>query len=98
MTSSARSGANVFASLELDRCAEQREDHAWIDSRARAANARYLIIRADGSALMSADRQTLLHLDRTLHERIAPQAVPSFLGCVADVDHFVLGLDDDAAA
>ena len=98
MTSSARSGANVFAALELDRCAEQREDAAWIGERLRTASARYLIIRPDGDALVSADRRSLLHVDHALCDRIADAPVPSFLGRFGDDDHFLLHVDETAAA
>src|SRR5260221_6415095 len=97
MTSSARSAVNTFAALELDRCAEQREDAAEIAESARAANARYLVLRPDGSALVSAERRALLQLDRTLRERGAGEAVPSFLGRVDEFDHFVLSLDEPLA-
>ena len=97
MTSSARSAANTFAALELDRCAEQREDAVAIAERSRAANARYLILRPDGSALASVERRALLQLDRTLRERGAGAAEPSFLGRVDELDHFVLSLDEPLA-
>jgi len=98
MTSSARSAANVFAALELDRCAEQREDAADIEARARAASARYLILRPDGCALAAAERRALLQLDRALPERIAAGLTPSFLGRTDATDHFVLSLDEPLAA
>lgn len=97
MTSSARSAANVFAALELDRCAEQREDAAAIAARSRAANARYLILRPDGSALASAERRALLQLDHAQHAHITTDLNPSFLGRVAEFDHFVFTLDEPLA-
>jgi NAD+ diphosphatase len=97
MTSSLRSGANVFAALELDRCAEQREDAAWVAARAEDPNARYLILRADGGALVANDRSGLLHLDRAARERVDPAASPSFLGCADTAHHFVLTLDEQTA-
>jgi len=98
MTSSARSADNVFASLALDRCAERREDVAWVNERAHAAAARYLLLGPDGNALVSADRRGLLQLDRAECERLALDAGASFLGCTAERDHFVLHLDAAAAA
>jgi NAD+ diphosphatase len=98
MSSSVRSGANVFAALELDRRAEQRDDPGWLAEREQAASARFLVIRPDGSALTSADRCSLLHLDCSAREHLAPQSTPSLLGCIGDADHFLLSLDDAAAA
>jgi NAD+ diphosphatase len=97
MTSSQRSSANVFAALELDRCAEQREDAAAIEERARATSARYLVLRADGCALASAERRALLQLDCALRERVG-EASPSFLGRADTTDHFVVSLDEARAA
>src|ERR1700751_6136822 len=97
MKSSARSAVNDFAALELDRCAEQREDAAPIAERSRAANARYLILRPDGHALVSAGRRALLQLDHTLRERGVDAAVPSFLGRADQTDHFALSLDEPLA-
>jgi len=97
MTSSLRSRANVFAALELDRCAEQREDAAWVAARAEEPTARYLILRPDGGALVAKERSRLLHLDRAARERINPAANPSFLGCADNTHHFALTLDDQAA-
>ena len=98
MASSLRSAANAFAALELDRCAEQREDAGWITARAHDPVARYLILRADGGALMSADRSGLLHVDRTVCERIEAASAPSFLGCADSGHHFALTLNDESAA
>jgi NAD+ diphosphatase len=98
MTSSARSAVNTFAALELDRCAEQREDAAAIAERSRAATARYLIIRPDGSALVSAERRGLLHVGRALFERVAGDATPTFLGSADGAEHFALTLDETVTA
>jgi len=97
VTSSLRSSANTFAALELDRCAEQREDAAAIAERACAASARYLILRPDGSALASAERRALLQLDSSLRAR-AGETAATFLGRADNTDHFVVSLDDARAA
>jgi NAD+ diphosphatase len=97
MTSSLRSRANVFAALELDRCAEQREDAEWVATRAQDPAARYLILHADGGALVAADRSGLLQLERTFCERIDAAASPSYLGCADSAHHFALTLDHQAA-
>jgi NAD+ diphosphatase len=98
MTSSVRSSDNAFASLALDRCAERREDPAWFAERAHAQSARYLLLRPDGSALVSAGRSSLLQPDCNACERLQPGAAPSFLGSTAEADHFLLSLDDAAAS
>src|SRR5579884_3414178 len=90
MTSSRRSLRNAFASLALDRASERREDAAWLAACARSPNARYLVLRPDGGALVTPDRAGLREL--------APAAPASFLGRAADGDHFLLTVDDTAAA
>jgi len=95
MTSSMRSGANVFAALELDRCAEQREDAAWLEARAAAPSARYLVLRPDGCALVVAG--ALHHIEPDVCASIAPAVAPSFLGRLARSDHFSLSLGEAEA-
>jgi NAD+ diphosphatase len=97
MHSSARSSANVFAALELDRRAEQREDASWLAQRAQATSARYVLVRADGSALVSVDRRGLLQLDGASCARLELGVGASFLGSSADSDHFLLRLDEAGA-
>jgi NAD+ diphosphatase len=98
MNSSVRSADNTFAALGMDRCAERRDDSVWISERVHAATARYLVLRADGSALLSGDQRRLLHLDTAARQQIAPEASPTLLGCVDGTDHFAVSLDDAAAA
>ena len=70
MTSHARSRGNAFAALEIDRGSERRDDAAWLDERARAADARYLLLHTDGRALVRADRRGLHALGRADCERL----------------------------
>jgi NAD+ diphosphatase len=98
LSSHARSRGNAFAALELDRGSERRDDIAWLNERARASDARYLVLRADGSALVRADRSGLHGLSRGECERLlSAELTPSYLGAAADGAHFMLRIDDAAA-
>jgi NAD+ diphosphatase len=97
MMSSARSKHNAFAALELDRASDLREDENWLAEHARSAQARFLLLDADGRALLSADRRHLFDIDHDAGKRLA-SSVPSFLGRVGPTVHFALALDAEAAA
>ena len=97
MMSSARSRANAFAALEIDRASELREDEGWLAEHARSAQARFLLLDAEGRALLSADRRRLFSVDHDSGARLSSTA-PSFLGRAGSSDHFALTLDADAAA
>ena len=97
MMSSARSRANAFAALELDRASELREDEGWLAEHARSAQARFLLLDAEGRALLSADRRRLFSVDHDVGACLSSSA-PSFLGRAGMADHFALALDADAAA
>lgn len=97
MNSSARSRVNTFAALELDRASDLREDASWLAGHAQSAQARFLLLDADGRALLSADRRHVLSIDHTVGARLSP-AAPSFLGRAGTMDHFALALDADTAA
>jgi len=97
MMSSVRSRANAFAALELDRASELREDEGWLAEHARSAQARFLLLDAEGRALLSADRRRLFSVDHDVGARLSSSA-PSFLGRAGAADHFALALDADTAA
>ena len=97
MMSSARSRANAFAALELDRAGELREDEGWLAEHARSAQSHFLLLDAEGRALLSADRRRLFSVDHDAGQRLSSNA-PSFLGRAGSSDHFALALDADAAA
>ncbi|HST27611.1 MAG TPA: NAD(+) diphosphatase [Rudaea sp.] len=97
MMSSGRSRENAFAALELDRASDLREDESWLAAHAHSAQARFLLLDADGRALLSADRRRLFDVGRDDRERLA-SGEPSFLGSAGGVDHFALALDAEAAA
>ena len=63
MSSSARSAANTFAALELDRASDLREDQDWLAAHAQSAQAHFLLLDADGRALLSDDRRRLFCVD-----------------------------------
>jgi len=97
MMSSARSRGNAFAALELDRASDLRENQSWLAEHAHSAQARFLLLDAEGRALLSADRRQLFAFDRDGRERLASGAA-SFLGRAGATDHFALALDADTAA
>lgn len=92
-TSSARSRDNTFAALELDRASELRDDAAWLAERAQATTARYLILSADGRALVAAERRSLQEFSHADCARLLPDVAPSFLGSAAESDYFLLCAD-----
>jgi NAD+ diphosphatase len=89
---------NTFAglSLVLDRVAERRDDHAWIDAQARSGDARYLLLDAAGDTLLQRDRHALRWLDVTEREQRLGDVPASLLGLIDGRPHFVLALDDAA--
>ncbi|MBS0556153.1 MAG: NAD(+) diphosphatase [Proteobacteria bacterium] len=98
MMSSARSRANTFAALELDRASELREDEAWLAAHAQSPQARCVLLDPDGRALLGADGGNLFQLDGDTCARWLPDAPASFLGRAGAVDHFAVALDAQAAA
>jgi NAD+ diphosphatase len=98
MTSHARSRGNTFSALEIDRGSERRDDSAWLEQQAHAADARYLMMRADGRALVRADAHSLHELSCAECERLLSAAPrPSYLGSTVDGARFLLRMDDAAA-
>ena len=93
-TSSQRSHANAFAALQLDRAGERRDDAEWMAARARAEHARYLLLRADGSALAASDRSSLRQLGPQDAARLASIDGASYLGHTDAAEHFALTVDD----
>lgn len=94
MPASERSRANVFAALSLDRLSDRRDDADWLRERLGAAAARFIVLRADGRALVDSDARGLRTLTIAERVRLASDAPASFLGNAADIDHFALYLDD----
>ena len=93
MSSYLRSRNNTFASLDLERSAEQRDDVEWLESRLRAAGSRFIVLRDDGRMLVSGDQRALRGLDADERERLLRDAVPTYLGCAGGSDHFLLCTD-----
>jgi NAD+ diphosphatase len=96
-SSSARSRANAFALPELDRASEFRDDADHLRERAQAQSARYVLLRADGHALVSADRRGLHALTAADRAQLAPDAVETFLGRANDADYFMLTVEPEHA-
>lgn len=99
MTSSQRSRINTFSSLILDRASDQRDDAQWIAQRLQGPGARFVTLRSDGRALVSADRRALRAIIADEREHIAPAESPftTFLGSAGGADHFLLQVDDASA-
>ena len=92
-SSSVRSRGNAFALPELDRASDFREDTGALQARARAESARYVLLRTDGHALVSADRRGLHALGASDRERFAPDAAASFLGHANGNDYFLVTVE-----
>ena len=97
MTSSQRSRVNTFSSLILDRAADQRDDAEWIAERRGRTTSRFIALRNDGRALVTADGRTLRPLTTGELPRIADIDIAAFLGSAHDSDYFVARLDDASA-
>jgi len=97
MSSHLRSRKNTFASLELERSAEQRDDADWLRARLHAAESRFLLLRDDGRMLVTADLRALRGLDAVERARLAADAVPTYLGSADGSDRFVLRLAAEQA-
>ncbi len=97
MSSSERSRGNAFGALELDRASERRDDADAILQLSQGPNARYLLMRRDGSALVRPDRSALREL--SVAECAAWTNTPlTFLGSADDGHRFLLNVDDADAA
>jgi len=91
---------NCFAGLShaLDRSSERRNDATWIAAQAHTAQARYILLDANGDAFLQRDRAALRLLDDGERERLLGALKPSFLGIMDDRAWLLLVLDaaDDA--
>lgn len=89
---------NVFAglSLILDRVAERRDQSDWIDTHARSAQARFLLLDAAGDAFLQRDREALRWIDASEREQWLAALPANFLGLADQTPHFSLTLDADA--
>src|SRR5580692_7291134 len=90
VSSSARSRGNAFALPELDRASEWRENAAVLAERAGAPTARYILLRADGHALVASDRSGLHAFGAQDRAQLAPHAAATFLGCANGSDYFLV--------
>jgi NAD+ diphosphatase len=93
-----RSRNNVFSGLALDRCAERRGDADWIAAQAARADARHLLLRDDGHALVEGGGEALALLDARARNDVPSSGEACFLGIdEADVPYFVLAVEAAAA-
>ena len=88
--SSARSRANAFGTLELDRASEHRENAALLTDLAQAPTSRYVLLGPDGRALVSADRRGLRALDGAMRAELALDGDATFLGSANGNHYFML--------
>ncbi len=89
--SSARSRHNTFASLELNRRSELRDDTDWLLQQRSGANARFVLLREDGQAMVSSDRRSLRELgpaERTVLASAVDAA--TYLGHADGNEHFLV--------
>lgn len=98
MVASVRSRANVFAALALDRAGEFRDDDAFIGQHRSAETTRFLVLRADGRALVDDARRGLHALTEGERADLAPLAVPTFLGHSEQAAWFAVGVETDEDA
>ncbi len=91
---------NCFAGLSrtLDRSSERRSDSTWIAARAHSAQARYLLLDANGDAFLQRDHAALRTLDDDERRHLLDELVPSLLGVLDGCPWFLLALNavDDA--
>ena len=97
MRSSQRSRGNAFGALDLDRSAEHRDDTDALNRLATGPNARFLLMRRDGSALLLPDRSALRDLGADETAALMIDAPPTFLGSDGDRHRFLLTVDDAIA-
>jgi NAD+ diphosphatase len=91
---------NTFAglSLVLDRNAERRDESPWIVEQARSAEARYLLLDPSGEAFLRRDGEALRWLDNDEREQWLGDTTATLLGIAGQRPHFLLVLDEAAAA
>lgn len=92
MSAYRRSQANTFSNLSLDREAEFRDRDDLLSLRALSVAARYLLLRADGHALVDPDSRALRLIGSV--DRPPGERPPSFLGRHAEADYFFTVIDD----
>jgi len=99
MSSLVRSRNNTFSALEIERDADWRSDTETINRRLHAVAARFLLLRADGRALVDAAGHCLPGLD---HARFAcfggSEEATTYLGNTQGHDWFVWRADDAVCA
>ena len=94
MSAEQRSRRNVFAGLALDRCSERRPDQAWLAQAWQSPRARFIVLDADGKALLAAEEARLQLLDGAQQRARFAAAPACLLGVdAAQVPYFLLEAD-----
>lgn len=83
---------NVFADAGegFDRCAERREDAAWMAAQLAAPGTRCLLLDRNGQAVVTAARDRLHWFPPQALGHLLEQQLPLFLGCDAESSYFAL--------
>lgn len=93
---------HVFASLALDRRAEERDDATWAQAQAGDPRSRYLVLREhprDGHrSLLDAQGAALRLLGSVEQRALLPQAAATYLGEDAQGPLFAICVDDELGA
>jgi NAD+ diphosphatase len=86
---------NTFSglSLRLDRAAERRDEREWVDARAGAPEARFLVLDSEDLAYVQRDAESLRWLGPDERASWMPDAEPTFLGTDERHAYFLLRLD-----
>ena len=97
-----RATTNIFAGLELDRHAEDRDDVAWAQAQVEDRRSRYLLLsedpRAGHRALVTAAGDRLRLLGSVEQRALLPQAQATYLGEDGDGPLFSIRVDAPAGA
>ncbi len=86
---------NTFSglSLRLDRAAERRDERDWVDARASAPEARFLVLDGDDLAYVKREAESLRWLGPDERARWLPDADATLLGTDDEQAYFLLRLD-----
>ncbi|MGC1551051.1 MAG: NAD(+) diphosphatase [Rhodanobacter sp.] len=91
---------NTFAglSLILDRVAERRDEHDWVQALASSTDARYVLLDASDQAFLQHTHEALRWLSADEYQHLLGDVPTSLLGIADNRPHFLISLDDDARA
>lgn len=99
MTSSRRSFSNTYASLEMNRNGELRDDTAFVAMQIEASDACFMVLRHDGQALIDASSNRLLALDQAQRAQLQLHNQLTYLGAAESAQPwFLIEADADMAS